>query len=88
MSNPSHTAGKATITYPTGSQDLRSSSPSTTTSPHEDGGPRHRADWGPLGRISHWMARPLAQLRAQVKAPEGLSHRRLMAWVASVAGHT
>lgn len=34
------------------------------------------------------MAQPLAQLRAQVKAPEALSHRRLMAWVASVAEHT
>ncbi|MFM9038420.1 MAG: phosphoenolpyruvate carboxykinase, partial [Betaproteobacteria bacterium] len=34
------------------------------------------------------MTLPLAQLRAQVKAPEGLSHRRLMAWVAAVAEHT
>jgi hypothetical protein len=87
MSSVAQANGLAITSASNSSVSSTSITAGTNLGSHDDN-PRHRADWGPLERMSHWMAQPLAQLRAQVKAPEGLSHRRLMAWVASVAEHT
>lgn len=90
MSSAAHVSGPASSAPSSASQDAlyaqQSLHAQQSLATAKDQG--HHADWGPLARVQHWIAQPLDVLRAQVRAPEALAHRRLMAWVAAVAEHT